>query len=173
MPSHAGLGFSPFEPNPKDFRWQDPAWHDNPVYRRLAQGYLVWAQEMMALVEDDREDWRTAERSRFAMSMITSALAPSNTPLNPAAVKRLFDTAGASGVRGVRNFARDVVKNRGLPAQVDQRAFTVGVDVAATPGAVVHREPMFEILDPAVAAGQWTWDSEPGSMTFRDTRKSE
>jgi polyhydroxyalkanoate synthase subunit PhaC len=137
----------PFEPNPKDFRFQDPAWHDNPVYRRLAQAYLIWAQEMMSLVEEDRDDWRTAERSRFAMAMITSALAPSNTPVNPAAIKRLFETAGASGVRGVRNLARDLVKNRGLPAQVDKRAFTVGVDVAATPGAVVHRDPMFEILE--------------------------
>jgi polyhydroxyalkanoate synthase len=132
---------------PKDSRFADPAWRDNPVYRRLGQAYLVWAEEMMGLVEKPDIDWRTQERSRFFMTMLTTALAPSNTlPGNPEALKKVFDTAGRSLLRGVRNFAGDLAKNRGLPTQVDISQFRVGENIAATPGAVVHREEMFEIL---------------------------
>jgi polyhydroxyalkanoate synthase len=140
------LGSSDIALPPKDFRFKDPAWTENPVYHRLAQGYLLFAEEMMRLVEGDRGDWRTAERSRFAMTAITTALSPSNTVLNPAALKRYLETAGGSGLRGLRNFVGDLRHNRGLPAQVDMSAFVVGETLAATPGAVVHREEMFEIL---------------------------
>jgi polyhydroxyalkanoate synthase subunit PhaC len=139
-------GSSDVAPGPKDFRFADPTWTENPAYRVVAQAYLLWAQEMMRLVEEDRGDWRTAERSRVAMSIITTALAPSNGPLNPSALKRSFETAGVSHVKGLRNFLRDLARNRGLPSQVDRRAFTVGENIAATVGAVVHREDMFEVL---------------------------
>jgi polyhydroxyalkanoate synthase subunit PhaC len=140
------LRTSKVSPAPKDFRFQDPTWAENPVYRTAAQIYLLWAEEMMRIVEHDRGDWRTAERSRFAMSAITTALSPSNTPLNPAAVKRSFETAGVSSLKGVKNFFEDLTRNRGLPSQVDPSSFTVGGNIAATPGAVVHRDSMFELL---------------------------
>lgn len=140
------IGRSDVAPAPKDFRFQDLTWKENVAYHMLAQAYLLWADEMMRLVEHDRGDWRTGERSRFAMGIITTALSPSNTVLNPSCVKRLFETGGVSAVRGFRNFLTDLTNNRGLPSQVDATSFRVGENIAATPGAVVYRDEMFEIL---------------------------
>ena len=66
------------------------------------------------------------------------ALAPTNFLLtNPAALKRAFETGGASVVRGARNFLDDLLTNGGMPRQVDTRPFELGVNLAATPGKVV------------------------------------
>ncbi len=139
-------GTSEISPAPKDFRFADPTWTENTAYRLLAQAYLLWAEEMMRIVEADRGDWRTAERSRLAMSMITTAFSPSNTVVNPAVLKRLFETGGSSAGKGLRNFVIDLARNGGLPSQVDNRAFMVGANIACTAGAVVHRDEMFELL---------------------------
>src|SRR4051794_7274197 len=113
-------GRSSVAPEPRDWRFQDPAWKDNPVYRRGGPRYLAWATAMNALVDDAALDWRTEERARFAMQLVTTGLAPTNFLAgNPAAIKRAFETGGKSVVRGMRNFARDVRHNRGMPSQVD------------------------------------------------------
>jgi polyhydroxyalkanoate synthase len=83
-----------------------------------------------------------------------SALAPTNfLPTNPAALKRAFDTAGLSLVRGAAQWWRDLRENGGMPSQTDRSAFEVGTDLAATPGAVVHRDELAELIQytPATA----------------------
>ena len=86
-------------------------------------------------------------RARRPRSSIDAA-APTNLLLgNPAALKRAFDTGGASVVRGWVNALRDVRTNGGMPSQVDRRSFKVGENLAATPGAVIYREEMFELLE--------------------------
>jgi polyhydroxyalkanoate synthase subunit PhaC len=143
-------GTDGFEPAPKDKRFADPAWRTNPVYRRLAQEYLAVTGSLTRLVEEFETggaDWREVEQVRFVVNALTSALAPTNTlPGNPAALKRAFDTGGASVLRGVGNMLTDLRRNGGLPAQVDRSAFTVGTDLGVTPGAVVHRGPVAEVL---------------------------
>jgi hypothetical protein len=68
---------------------------------------------------DGRDDTR-AEQARFAANIVTSAAAPANfLATNPAAIKRAFNTGGMSIVRGVRNFARDVRHNGGMPSMVE------------------------------------------------------
>lgn len=130
-----------------DWRFKDAAWHDNPVYKRWAHAYLLWEREMMALVDNEDVDWRTRERSRLLMGIVTTAASPTNVLAgNPEAIKAAFTTGGRSLWNGTANFVRDLVTNRGMPAQVDQSAFRVGVDVAATPGWVIHRTPMFELI---------------------------
>ena len=132
---------------PRDSRFRDPTWQSNAIYRRVAHGYLELARQLMALVENDKVDWRTQERSRLLMGVITSALAPTNTlPGNPEALKLAIETRGRSLLDGAVHFVRDVVDNRGLPSQVDVTAFTVGKDLAATPGAVIYRTDMFELI---------------------------
>ncbi len=144
------VGAHDIAPSPKDKRFADPAWRDNPGYRRLGQGYLLLGEALTRLVDDLEArgaDWHDVERARFAMNVLVSALAPTNTVLgNPAALKRAFDTAGASLVRGARNFVADVRHNGGMPAQTDRSAFTVGEDLAVTPGAVVHRDAFAEVI---------------------------
>ena len=141
------LGLENAELPERDYRFRDEAFRDNVVYRRYAAAYHLWEQEMMALVENDDVDWRTRERAKMVMSAITTAIAPTNTlPGNPEALKRAFNTGGASVRDGIGNFLHDVVANRGYPSQVDKSAFTVGGNIAVTPGWVVHRSEMFEVL---------------------------
>ena len=131
----------------QDWRFRDPAWTDNPAYRRLMQLYLAWSDSMNEAVDSADLEWRDAERAQFFMNIVTSAVAPTNTFVgNPAAIKRAFETGGASVVRGVRNLVRDVRHNGGMPSQVDARAFTLGEDLAATPGAVVYRDEICEVI---------------------------
>jgi polyhydroxyalkanoate synthase subunit PhaC len=84
----------------------------------------------------------------------TQALAPSNTLAgNPAALKRALDTGGMSLLRGMRHMLHDATRNSGMPTQVDVSAFEVGRNLAATPGAVVFRNPVLELIQYAPATG--------------------
>jgi polyhydroxyalkanoate synthase len=130
-----------------DWRFADPTWDDNPLYRRVKQLYLAWCGAVNGVVEEADLDWRNKERARFAAGILTSAVAPTNTlPGNPAALKRVLETGGGSVVTGVRQWASDVVHNGGMPTQVDTSAFTVGENLATTPGGVVYRDEVFELL---------------------------
>jgi polyhydroxyalkanoate synthase len=141
------LGRSRVAPPPGDWRFRDPAWTENWLYRRLGQLYLAWSDAAMSLVDEDDGDWRRAERARFMLTVLTSAAAPTNfLASNPAAVKRAFDTGGRSLVRGARNWFRDVTTNGGMPSQVDVGPFQVGVTTAATRGAVVYRDERCEVI---------------------------
>ena len=143
-------GTEEHRPSPKDKRFADPAWSQNPAYRRLSQAYLAAGGAASRLVDDleaQEKDWHDVERARFAVNALTSALAPTNTLLgNPAALKRAFETAGGSVVHGLRHFAHDVRHNGGMPSQTDRTAFTVGKDLAVTPGAVVARDDVAELI---------------------------
>jgi polyhydroxyalkanoate synthase subunit PhaC len=143
-------GTDDIAPSPKDKRFADPAWSSHPGYRRLLQSYLSTSASLDRLVADFEAggaDWREVEQVRFVLNALTSATAPTNTLLgNPAALKRAFDTAGVSLARGLRNVLHDLVRNGGLPRQVDRGAFTVGEDLGITPGAVVHRDEVIEVI---------------------------
>jgi polyhydroxyalkanoate synthase len=134
-------------PERGDWRFADPTWQENPVYRRLMQLYLTSSRALDELVEEADVDWRTKERARFAVTVLTSAMAPTNSLAgNPAAIKRAFETGGRSLVSGVRQMVDDLRHNGGLPAQVDRGAFTVGENLALTPGAVVYRDEVCELI---------------------------
>ncbi|MGZ4541305.1 MAG: PHA/PHB synthase family protein [Blastococcus sp.] len=143
-------GTEEIAPSPKDKRFVDPAWSTHPGYRRLAQSYLAVTGSLNGLVdayEDGGADWREVEQARFVLNAFSSALAPTNTLLgNPAAVKRAFDTGGRSFLRGVGHMLHDLRHNGGLPTQTDRSAFTVGTDLGLSPGAVVHRDEVIELI---------------------------
>jgi polyhydroxyalkanoate synthase subunit PhaC len=131
----------------KDARFSDPTWRDNPWYQRLAQAYLAWCNTLDRLVATADLDEAERGRARYATNVLTALTAPTNLlPGNPAALKRVFETSGMSLLRGARNFVNDLIFNGGLPTQVDADPFIVGENMAATKGAVVHREEMFELL---------------------------
>src|SRR5580704_14742913 len=149
-------GLSDVAPAKGDRRFADPAWTVNPVFRMIGQSYLASAQAMdriVAAMGDGRSDAR-AEQARFAANIVTSAAAPTNfLATNPAALKRAFDTGGMSLARGARNLARDVRHNGAMPSMIEPGAFEVGRDLAVTPGAVVARDAVAEVLQYAPAAG--------------------
>ncbi len=88
-----------------------------------------------------------AASARFAVSLLTEAVAPTNTLVgNPSALAKAIETRGRSLFAGVRHFAHDVGHNGGMPSTVDTRPFTVGGNLAVTPGQVVHRSEVFELI---------------------------
>ncbi|MDT7683696.1 MAG: poly[(R)-3-hydroxyalkanoate] polymerase subunit PhaC [Pseudonocardiales bacterium] len=144
------IGTSTLAPAERDRRFTDPAWSRNPLFRRLVQAYLAAAGSLDALVDDldaHVEDHRLAERARFAANILAAAAAPTNMLVtNPVGLKRAFDTGGVSLLSGLRNLVDDLRHNGGMPATVEPGVFQVGRDLALTPGAVVAREPLAELI---------------------------
>nr|ALV86493.1 polyhydroxyalkanoate synthase [uncultured bacterium 20] len=148
-------GRSTLEPEEGDRRFQDPTWKENPFYRAGLQTYLAWRKGVHRLVEGAGLDAKGTERARFVASLMTEALAPTNFFLgNPAAIKRALETGGGSLLRGLANLFDDVATNGGMPSQVDKSAFRVGENLASTPGAVVFRNEVLEVIQYAPAGAQ-------------------
>jgi polyhydroxyalkanoate synthase subunit PhaC len=140
-------GRSPIAPGRRDRRFADPAWAQNPLLTRVVQAYLASAGTAEALLADAELDWRDHERMRFVLSNLIDAAAPSNNPLlSPAAWKAAIDTGGLSTVRGLRSLASDLSAPPRVPAMVAPDAFEVGRDLAVTPGAVVSRSEICELI---------------------------
>ncbi len=142
-----GAGTSVLAPHRRDRRFADPAWTGNPLLRRIVQAYLAAGQTAEQLVSDAALDWRDDKRVRFAAENLIEALSPSNLPLvNPASAKAAIDTGGVSLVRGGVSLLRDLATAPRIPEMVDSSAFEVGRDIAVTPGAVVLRTEVFELI---------------------------
>jgi polyhydroxyalkanoate synthase subunit PhaC len=134
-------------PPAKDRRFADPAWEQNAGFFALLQGYRLFGRLVDDLLEvaELEEPW--AGKASFALRSVVDALAPTNVlPGNPAALKRAFDTGGLSLAKGARNWMTDVATNHGLPRKVDRSAFTLGKNLAATPGQVVFRNDLMELI---------------------------
>jgi len=98
------LGKSERAPDPKDRRFKDPAWANNPFYKRGLQTYLAMQENMQEWVGDLAMGEMEHARAQFVLGMITDALSPTNTLLgNPAARKRAIDSGGLSLVNGLKN----------------------------------------------------------------------
>ena len=134
-------------PAKPDKRFSDPAWQTNPLTKRSMQAYLAAAEFVANLFADAELDWRDAERIRFVLDVVMEGLAPSNNPLiSPLGWKAIIDTGGLNVVRGVRRFLSDMAVPPRIPSMVEPDAFTVGEDLAATPGEVVYRNEVFELI---------------------------
>jgi len=147
-------GLSDVAPAKGDRRFTDPAWTSNPAFRMIGQSYLASARALdriVAAMGDGRSDNR-AEQARFTANIVTSAAAPTNfLATNPAALKRAFETGGMSLARGARNLVHDIRHNGAMPSMIEPGAFEVGRDLAVTPGAVVARDAVAEVLQYAPA----------------------
>jgi len=141
------FGQADLAPDPKDRRFSDPAWEENPLYRRAAQRWLAWRRSLEGWVEKTDLDELDRQRARFLVDLLADAVAPTNFLLgNPSALRRARETGGRSLVQGFRNYLDDLVKNQGMPAQVDKSQFKVGGNMASTPGAVVFRNELVELI---------------------------
>ncbi|MDO8697802.1 MAG: class II poly(R)-hydroxyalkanoic acid synthase [Pseudomonadales bacterium RIFCSPLOWO2_12_59_9] len=140
------LGDTPHQPSPQDPRFSDPAWQSNPLYRRSLQAYLAWQQQLNAWIDESDLPADDQARSRFILTMLGDALAPSNSPLNPLALKALFNSGGRNLVNGTRHLLDDLRNNGGMPSQVCKEAFEVGGNLATSAGAVVFRNELLELI---------------------------
>jgi polyhydroxyalkanoate synthase subunit PhaC len=137
----------PVAVDPKDRRFADPAWSANPLFQGVRLSYLAACRAARDVVGSAGLDDGTARKAAMATELMLDALAPTNfLATNPAALKKAFDTAGMSMVKGARNFADDLIRNGGRPRQVDASPFEVGRNLAATPAKVVYRNDLMELL---------------------------
>ena len=141
------VGSSSVTATRRDRRFSDQAWSTNPVLRRWMQAYLAAGSTLDALITDADLDSRDRHRVEFVLGNLRDALAPSNLPLvNPASAKTAIDTGGLSFARGAAALIKDLASAPRIPQMVDKTPFTVGVNVAATPGAVALRTPVLELI---------------------------
>src|SRR3984957_4675090 len=140
-------GRSAVAPDRRDRRFAEPAWASNPLLKRIMQAYLVAGQGAEGLLAGAELDWRDGERMTFLLSNLIAAASPSNSPvLNPAGWKAAIDSGGSSAVRGVRAMVSDLSAAPRVPSMVEPGAFEVGRDLAVTPGSVVPRTEVFELI---------------------------
>ena len=145
--ARVGVGRSELAPHEKDRRFSEEGWSKNPFLKRTLQGYLAVGETARGLVEDAELDWGDDQRMGFIVDNLVEASAPSNNPfLNPKVIKRVVDTGGGNLVEGGRRFVRDFATAPRVPSMVEPDAFEVGTDIAVTPGAVVLRTEMFELI---------------------------
>jgi polyhydroxyalkanoate synthase subunit PhaC len=141
------FGRSKVLPDARDRRFSHNVWQKSGYYKRLMQGFVAWRDMLNRVL--DRADTTTEdrERARFVLQLITETFAPTNSLLgNPGALQRITETRGKSLIYGLTNFIDDLTNNFGMPRQVDERRFQVGKNLATTPGAVVYRDEVFELI---------------------------
>jgi polyhydroxyalkanoate synthase len=142
-----GADAAPPVPAPDDKRFADRTWAGNPAFFTLRQAYLAASQLSRDLLAAGAGDTVADAKAALAAGFLLDALAPTNFLLtNPAAIKRAMETGGASLAAGARNFVGDLLSNGGRPRQVDTSSFRVGENIAATPGKVVFRNELMELI---------------------------
>ncbi|MFG2000598.1 PHA/PHB synthase family protein [Spirillospora sp. NPDC048911] len=130
-----------------DARFADPAWRDERCRHLLQQLYLLGSRLALETVEGLPVDRNDARFLRRLAQLAIDVGAPTNTLLgNPAALRLAWRTRGHSAFRGALNLLGDVTTGRRLPAMVDPTAFQLGKDLAATPGRVVLRNRIIELI---------------------------
>ena len=140
------IGKSDISFDEHDKRFTDEAWRTVPYFRMLGQSYRLFELWMNRMYESVDGSWENKARARFTADVIAAAMSPTNyLGTNPAALREAIETSGLSLVKGAQNMLNDLARG-GMPSMVDRKQFIVGKDVACTPGAVVYRDEMFELL---------------------------
>ena len=138
------------EPARGDRRFKDSAWASNPAYAAIEQSYLVYANWLQKLVDDaEGLDPKVHQRVSFFTRQYLSALAPSNNPLtNPEVLKRANETGGKSLLDGLENFLDDLERGNGhlKISMSDDKAFALGKNLALTPGKVIYKNDLIELI---------------------------
>jgi len=143
--------FAPAADAPKDKRFADPDWSANPVFALIRQTYGLLAEQLLATTRSmGGLDEHARAKLEFAAKNMTEALSPSNlAATNPEVIKRAIETRGESLLKGLQHMLTDL--SRGQLSHVDPDAFEVGVNIATTPGKVIHETDLYQLIqyDPA------------------------
>jgi len=129
-----------------DRRLADPAWRAHPAFLLLHQAYLMLADYFRTSVKQmDGLDPVKRQSLEFAVSALAEAMSPDNFLLtNPVVMKRTVESRGGNLVRGMQHLINDL--KRGQLTHTDPDAFTLGENLAATPGKVVHETPLYQLI---------------------------
>ncbi|WP_375778262.1 alpha/beta fold hydrolase [Bradyrhizobium sp. ma5] len=140
-------GKSERAPKAADKRFADPTWKESSLHSGLLKAYLAWGEAVNGLVDKTSLSDIDKQRAHLITDILIDAVAPTNTMLtNPAAVRKFIDTGGQSLWSGLKNYIGDLTQNRGMPSMVDMNAFKVGENLATTPGAVIFRNELIELI---------------------------
>ncbi|HVV92896.1 MAG TPA: class I poly(R)-hydroxyalkanoic acid synthase [Hyphomicrobiales bacterium] len=145
-------------PEPRDSRFRDPRWSEEPLFDFLKQLYLLtagWAENLVA--EAEGLDPHTRAKAAYYLKQVSAALSPSNFVLtNPELLSLTLDAKGANLVRGMGRLAEDLAAGGGALRlrQTDAAPFRLGETVATTPGKVVFRNELFELIQYAPATAK-------------------
>jgi polyhydroxyalkanoate synthase subunit PhaC len=140
------------EPQPGDTRWKHEAWTQNPVLDAVKEAYLLTSKAVMDAIDQAEIGSEEKQRVTFFAKQFCDAMSPTNLAfLNPAVIEETVRSGGENLKRGYENIIEDLRTNEGRPALVDKSAFKVGENVATTPGMVVFRNELMELIqyDPA------------------------
>jgi polyhydroxyalkanoate synthase len=117
------------------------------VLHRIMQMYLMGSEIAQTVLDGADLGWRDRERMQFQLDNLIAAAAPTNNPaLNPLGYKAVVDSGGTSVFRGIAHLARDLSTSPRIPSMVDPDAFSVGETVAITPGEVIYRSEVLELI---------------------------
>jgi polyhydroxyalkanoate synthase len=130
----------------KDRRFADPSWREQPFFALVHQTYLMLARQVMAMAENaPGVDPERKEQLKFSTRTLVEALSPALFPLtNPMVMQKAAETKGESLVKGMEHLLNDL--RNGQLTHVQPGAFTVGENIAATPGKVVHETPLYQLV---------------------------
>ena len=129
----------------RDRRFASKEWREQPYFMLLKDAYLLYAEYLHQLVEMAQAEPAERKRLAFLVDQFIDAIAPSNfLATNPDALKLALDSGGASLAQGLSNLAADA--QRGRISMTDETAFEVGVNLAITPGSVVYRNELIELI---------------------------
>ncbi len=136
--------------SPQDRRFGNPLWDSNPYFNFVKQQYLTNAETIRSAVEqvDDLEPIDRHRLSYFS-DQIINMMAPTNfLPTNPDALEKALETEGQSLIDGMQNLVSDLEANNGelVVRLADETAFEIGGNIATSPGEVVYRNRMMEMI---------------------------
>ena len=129
----------------RDRRFASREWRKQPYFALLRDAYLLYSDYLRELADLAQTDAIGKKRLNFLVRQYLDAIAPTNfLATNPEAIKLALDSGGASLAQGLANLAADA--QRGRIAMTDEAAFGVGVNLAITPGSVVFRNELIELI---------------------------
>lgn len=140
-----------------DRRFRDPAWQENEIFNFIKQSYLLtsqWLQSTVTAVEG--LDEKTAQKVNFYTRQFIDAMSPSNFLMtNPEVLRATLETGGENLIKGLNNLLDDLERGKGKLQirMTDTEAFEVGKNIAVTPGKVIYRNNLIELIqyDPSTA----------------------
>ena len=141
---------APPDDGPADRRFANPLWQTHPFFNFIKRQYQINADALQRAASDlDIEDMTERRRIDWFTRQIIDMMAPTNfLATNPDALEKAIETEGESLVRGLDNLVRDVEMHGGemIVSLSDRDAFRIGENIAATPGTVVARAPLYELI---------------------------
>lgn len=139
----------PFEETPeqaRDKRFKAPQWREQPVFDFIRQSYLTLSNHLLKGVDAlEGLDAKQKEQLRFATQGFIDAMSPSNFPAtNPLVLERTIETKGENLLKGLQHMLSDLGK--GQLTQTPEGVYELGKNIAVTPGRVVKRTPLYELI---------------------------